>query len=488
MHDKTLKEMLDDLAAGTYSSVELTQHFLDRIERMNGDYNSYLTITAEQALTAARSADAARAKGEVGPLTGIPIAHKDIFCTRGVRTTAGSHMLDNFISPYDATVVENLARAGALCLGKTNMDEFAMGSSNETSHFGVVKNPWDSERVPGGSSGGSAAAVAARLCAAATGTDTGGSIRQPAALCGITGLKPTYGRVSRWGMIAFASSLDQAGPMTQTAEDAAIMLGAMAGLDEKDATSLDAPVPDYLQAIHQPLSGLKIGLVKEYFDEGLDVGVAEAVQEAIRILEKAGARFKELSLPNTRYSVPAYYVIAPAECSSNLSRYDGVRYGYRCENPENLEDLYRRSRSEAFGREVKRRIMVGTFALSAGYYDAYYRKAQKIRRLIQEDFTGAFAEVDVLLGPTAPAPAFKIGEKSNDQIAMYLQDIYTIASNLAGIPALSVPAGLVNGLPAGLQIIGNYLREDQILQVGHQFQQLTDWHKRVPASIGMEAH
>jgi len=483
MHEKTISEMLAELASGAYSAVELTQHYLRRIEQLNPRYNSYLTVMSEEALDKARAADQARSRGEAGTLAGIPLAHKDIFCTRGVRTTAGSLMLDNFIAPYDATVVENLAKAGAITLGKTNMDEFAMGSSNETSYFGPVKNPWDTERVPGGSSGGSASAVAARICAGATGTDTGGSIRQPAALCGITGLKPTYGRVSRWGMIAFASSLDQAGPMTQTAEDAAILLGAMAGFDPKDSTSLDERVPDYRSAIRQPVKGLKIGLVKEYFDEGLESGVEKAIQEAIRILEKEGAHIKEIALPNSRHSVPAYYVIAPAECSSNLSRYDGVRFGYRCNNPENLDDLYKRSRSEAFGREVKRRIMVGTFALSAGFYDAYYRKAQKIRRLIQQDFNQAFSEADVLLGPTAPAPAFKLGEKSEDQIAMYLQDIYTIASNLAGVPALSVPAGLVNGLPVGLQLIGNYLREDQILQVGHQFQQLTDWHKKLPEAL-----
>lgn len=482
MHDKTIKQMLDELAKGAYSSEELTRHFLDRIAERNEDYNCYLTVMAEEALAKARNTDESRARGEQSILSGIPIAHKDIFCTKGTRTTAGSQMLDNFIAPYDATVVENLARAGAVTLGKTNMDEFAMGSSNETSFYGPVNNPWDTNKVPGGSSGGSAAAVAGRLCAGSTGTDTGGSIRQPAALCGLTGLKPTYGRVSRWGMIAFASSLDQAGPLTQTAEDAALMLQAMAGFDTRDSTSLDKPVPDYMTAIEQPIKGLKIGVVKEYFDEGLDAGVQQAVQESIRVLEKEGAQIKELSLPNTRYSVPAYYVIAPAECSSNLSRYDGVRFGYRCANPKNLDDLYKRSRSEAFGREVKRRVMVGTFALSAGYYDAYYKKAQKIRRLIQQDFIEAFSQVDVLLGPTAPAPAFNLGEKSEDQIAMYLQDIYTIASNLAGTPAISIPTGLVDGLPVGLQLIGNYLREDQILQVAHQFQLKTDWHNRIPAS------
>lgn len=473
---------MNDLATGQYSCKELTQHFLNRIKQLNADYNCYLTVLEEAALESAENADKERSKGISKPLLGIPIAHKDIFCTKGARTTAGSLMLDNFISPYDSTVTSKLSEAGAITLGKTNMDEFAMGSSNETSHYGAVHNPWDLERVPGGSSGGSAAAVAGRLCGAATGTDTGGSIRQPASLCGVTGLKPTYGRVSRWGMIAFASSLDQAGPITQTAEDAAILLSAMSGFDSRDSTSINQPVPDYSKVINQSIKGMKIGLVKEYFDEGLDVEVEKSIQEAIRLLEKEGAVIKELQLPNTKHSVPAYYVIAPAECSSNLSRYDGVRFGYRCDNPVNIEDLYKRSRSEAFGREVKRRIMVGTFALSAGYYDAYYRKAQQIRRLIKNDFVEAFKQVDVLLGPTAPAPAFKIGEKADDQISMYLQDIYTIAANLAGIPAISVPAGLAGNLPVGLQFIGDYLREDTILQLAHQYQTVTDWHNKVPAS------
>lgn len=480
MHTKSITELQTSLQQGEFSATELTSHFLHRIKTLDRHYNSFITLLEEEALQAATRSDELRAKGEAQPLSGIPIAHKDIFCTKGIRTTCGSRMLDNFVSPYDATVVEKLNQAGAVVLGKTNMDEFAMGSSNETSYYGNVHNPWDLERVPGGSSGGSAAAVAARLCAAATGTDTGGSIRQPASLCGITGFKPTYGRISRWGMIAYASSLDQAGSLTRSAQDAALMLNVMAGHDPKDSTSIAAGVPDYTSNLDQSISGLRIGLCKEYFEDGLDSSVAACVQESIRVLEKLGAVISEVSLANIKYAIPAYYVIAPAECSANLSRYDGVRFGHRCENPINLEDLYKRSRSEGFGREVKRRIMVGTFVLSAGYYDAYYRKAQQIRRLIKNDFDRAFDEVDILVGPTAPTPAFKIGEKSEDQIAMYLQDIFTIACNLAGVPAASIPVGLVEGLPVGMQLIGNYLEEATVLRLAHQFQLQTDWHRRAP--------
>ncbi|MEX2489529.1 MAG: Asp-tRNA(Asn)/Glu-tRNA(Gln) amidotransferase subunit GatA [Pseudomonadales bacterium] len=478
MHNKSIVEILDDLKQGRYSSKELTLHYLERIEQLDSRFNAYITQLSTSALEAAEQADEGK---RPGLLSGVPIAHKDIFCTEGVRTSAGSRMLDNFIAPYSATVVENLAAAGAITLGKTNMDEFAMGSSNETSFYKNVRNPWDVDRVPGGSSGGSAAAVAAGLCSAATGTDTGGSIRQPASMCGITGLKPTYGRVSRWGMIAFASSLDQAGPMTKTAEDAALMLAAMSGADPRDSTSLDEPVPDYRSGLNEPLDGLRVGLCKEYFEEGLDTQVETVIMEAVQVLESLGATISEQSLSHTRYSVPAYYVIAPAECSANLARYDGVRFGHRCDAPRDIEDLYKRSRDEGFGREVKRRIMVGSFALSAGYYDAYYKKAQQVRRLIKNDFVEAFREVDVLVGPVSPSTAFKIGEKSDDQISMYLQDIYTIASNLAGLPALSIPAGFSNDLPVGLQLIGNYLGEQTILRVAHQFQQHTDWHRTFPS-------
>jgi aspartyl-tRNA(Asn)/glutamyl-tRNA(Gln) amidotransferase subunit A len=413
-------------------------------------------------------------------MTGIPIAHKDLFCTQGIRTSCGSKMLDNFIAPYNATVVENFINAGTVTLGKTNMDEFAMGSSNETSFYGPVKNPWNRDLVPGGSSGGSAAAVSGRLCAGATATDTGGSIRQPASFTGITGLKPTYGRVSRWGMVAFASSLDQAGTMTQTAEDAAMMLNVMAGVDPKDSTSSDRPAEDYTADIDKPLTGLKIGLPVQHFSEGLDATVEQCIRDAVAEFEKLGATVKEISLPNSHLSVSAYYVIAPAEASANLSRYDGVRYGYRCENPVNLEDMYKRTRSEGFGTEVKRRIMVGTYALSAGYYDAYYIKAQKIRRLIKNDFEKAFQEVDVIMGPTSPHTAFAIGSKNDDPVTMYLEDIYTIAVNLAGLPGISIPAGLLNGLPIGLQIVGKDFAESQLLNVAHKFQQATDWHEKSP--------
>ncbi len=480
MHNKTIAELGAGLRAGEFSSVELTRHFLERIDSLDGGLNCYITVTPDVALQAAEAADQRIGAGDSGPLTGIPIAQKDIFCTQGVKTSCGSRMLDSFISPYDATVVERLNAAGVVMLGKANMDEFAMGSSNETSFYGPVRNPWDRECVPGGSSGGSAALVAARLAVAATGTDTGGSIRQPAALCGITGLKPTYGRVSRYGMIAFASSLDQGGPMTRSAEDAALMLQAMAGFDAKDSTSAEEPLPDFSAGLNDSLQGLRIGLPKEYFGEGLDAGVAVSVEAAIDEYRKMGADVVEISLPNTHLAVPTYYVVAPAECSSNLSRFDGVRYGYRCEDPRDLEDLYKRSRGEGFGEEVKRRIMIGTYALSAGYYDAYYLKAQKIRHLISDDFKSAFEQVDVIMGPSTPSTAFGLGEKADDPVTMYLNDIYTIAANLAGLPGMSVPVGPVEGMPVGLQIIGNYFAEAKLLNVAHRLQQATDWHKLAP--------
>jgi|SRR5579885_112810 aspartyl-tRNA(Asn)/glutamyl-tRNA(Gln) amidotransferase subunit A len=480
MHHKTIAELSKELAEKKISSIELTRHYLDRIQRLDNKLNSFITVTEEYALEAAKKADELRAQGKAGPLTGIPIAQKDIFCTDGIKTSCGSKMLDNFIAPYDATVVKQLREAGTVMLGKTNMDEFAMGSSNETSYYGPVKNPWNPEYVPGGSSGGSAAAVAANLVPAATGTDTGGSIRQPAALCGITGIKPTYGRVSRYGMIAFASSLDQGGPLAKTVEDCALLLNAMSGFDERDSTSINQPVPDYTATLNDPIRGIRIGLPKEYFTGGLSNEVAKAIEAAIEEYKKMGAIIEEISLPNTALSVAAYYVIAPAECSSNLARYDGVRYGYRCENPVDLQDLYKRSRSEGFGSEVKRRIMVGTYVLSAGYYDAYYLKAQKVRRLIRDDFVEAFKKVDVILSPTAPTPAFKLGEKTSDPISMYLSDIYTIAVNLAGLPGISVPAGFVNNLPIGMQLIGNLFGEAKLLNIAHQYQHATDWHKRIP--------
>ncbi|MGB0722920.1 MAG: Asp-tRNA(Asn)/Glu-tRNA(Gln) amidotransferase subunit GatA [Gammaproteobacteria bacterium] len=480
-HDQTAAELAQGLKAGEYSSVELTQHYLDRIASLDSGLNSFITVTAEQALDAAKAADAAIAAGEAGPLTGVPMAHKDIFCTEGVRTSCGSKMLDPFIAPYDATVTARLKAAGMPMLGKTNMDEFAMGSSNETSFYGPVRNPWDTDRVPGGSSGGSAAAVAARLTPVATGTDTGGSIRQPAALCGITGIKPTYGRVSRYGMIAFASSLDQGGVFGASAEDCALVLAAMAGFDPMDSTSMDEPVPDYAAGLGESIEGLRIGLPKEYFGEGIEPAVAAAVDAAIDEYKKLGATVSEISLPNSYLSVPAYYVVAPAECSSNLSRMDGVRYGHRVTDPKDLEDLYKRSRGEGFGAEVKRRIMVGAYALSAGYYDAYYLKAQQIRRLIAEDFKQAFKDVDIILSPTAPTPAFRLGEKADDPVTMYLSDINTIAVNLAGLPGMSIPCGMADGLPVGLQLIGNYLDEGRLLNVAHAFQQATDWHAAVPA-------
>jgi aspartyl-tRNA(Asn)/glutamyl-tRNA(Gln) amidotransferase subunit A len=480
MQNKSIAQMAADLRLRTYSSVELTQHYMERIERLDPRLNAFITVAAESALAAAERADQALRAGEAGPLTGIPIAHKDIFCTQGLRTSCGSRMLDSFVAPYDATIVERLASAGAVVLGKTNMDEFAMGSSNETSWYGPVKNPWDAARVPGGSSGGSAAAVAARLCAAATASDTGGSIRQPAALCGITGIKPTYGRCSRWGMIAFASSLDQAGVMARSAADAAFILDEMAGFDARDSTSADVEVPDYVDALDDDLHGLRIGLPKEYFGAGLDPRIGDAVMAAIKEYETLGAEIVEISLPNSPLSVPVYYVVAPAECSSNLARFDGVRYGHRCESPKDLQDLYERSRAEGFGPEVQRRIMIGTYVLSAGYYDAYYLKAQKIRHLIADDFKRAFEQVDVIMGPTSPTTAFALGSKVDDPVSMYLNDIYTIAANLAGLPGMSIPVESVDGLPVGLQIIGNYFQEARLLNVAHRYQHVTHWHQAAP--------
>ena len=479
MHTLSVSELAAGLRSRRFSSEELTRALLARIARHNGALNAFLTVTEEQALAAARRADQTLKAGGGGPLTGIPLAHKDIFCTDGIRTTCGSRILDNFVAPYDATVAQRLKDAGVVLLGKTNMDEFAMGSSNETSFYGPVRNPWDVTRVPGGSSGGSAAAVAARLVPIATGTDTGGSIRQPAALTGITGLKPTYGRVSRYGMIAFASSLDQAGVLTPSAADAAVVLAAMAGFDPRDSTSVNEPVPDYAALIEKPLKGLRIGLLREFFD-GLDDSVAKLIHAAIDVLRAQGATTREVSLPHLPLSVPTYYVVAPAECSSNLSRFDGVRFGYRCEKPRDLLDLYKRSRGEGFGAEVKRRIMTGTYVLSAGYYDAYYLKAQKVRQLISDDFRHAFEEVDVLIGPTSPTPAFALGAKVDDPITMYLNDIYTIGANLAGLPAISVPCGFVGALPVGMQIIGPVFSEARLLNAAHRYQLETDWHKRIP--------
>ena len=483
MKEKTLAELSAMLQSKEASSVELTQYYLDRIERLDGGLNSFISVTQEVALKQAAAADQKIAAGTAGPLTGLPMAHKDIFCTQGVRTSCGSKMLDNFIAPYNATVVEQVSNAGMVMLGKTNMDEFAMGSSNETSFYGAVSNPWDTDCVPGGSSGGSAAAVAARLAPIATGTDTGGSIRQPAALCGITGLKPTYGRVSRWGMIAFASSLDQGGPMAQSAEDAALLMNEMAGFDPKDSTSIERDVPDYTANLNDSLQGVKIGIPSEYFSEGLDGGVENVVQEAITEYRKMGAEVVEVELPNTNLAVPTYYVVAPAECSSNLSRYDGVRYGHRCADPKDLEDLYKRSRGEGFGDEVKRRIMIGAYTLSAGYYDAYYLKAQRLRRLISEDFKSAFEKVDVIMGPVTPNTAFRKGEKADDPVSMYLSDIYTIAVNLAGLPGMSIPAGFSEGMPVGLQLIGNHFDESKLFNLAHQYQLVTDWHRQAPEGI-----
>ncbi len=481
MSHATLASLSADLAARRCSSVELVDIYINKINKLNDSLNCFVTLDPDRSRAQAHAADALRAAGHAQPLTGIPIAQKDIFCAKGWRTTCGSKMLANFVAPYDAHVVERFNAAGVVGIGKTNMDEFAMGSSNETSHFGPVRNPWNAALVPGGSSGGSAAAVAARMVPAATGTDTGGSIRQPAALTGICGLKPTYGVVSRYGMIAFASSLDQGGPMATTAEDLALMLNVMAGFDARDSTSLDRPAEDYTRDLAKPVSGLKIGLPREFFGAGASPDVMRAVEDAVAEYRKFGCETVEVSLPNMRLSVPVYYVLAPAEASSNLSRFDGVRYGYRAPEYADLLDLYKKTRAQGFGAEVKRRILIGTYVLSHGYYDAYYIRAQKLRRLIAQDFKSAFEKCDVLLGPTSPTTAFRIGEKSADPVQMYLSDIYTIAVNLAGLPGMSIPCGFDgNGLPVGLQIIGNYFREAQMLNVAHRFQQATDWHRRMP--------
>jgi len=480
MHTLSVTELSKGLKNKEFSSVELTQHYLDRINR--SDLNAFITVTDELALSQARAADAKLANGSGSVLTGIPFAHKDIICTKGVKTSAGSKILDPFISPYDATLIHKLNIENMVMLGKTNMDEFAMGSSNENSFYGPVKNPWNKKMVPGGSSGGSAAAVAGRLTPFATGTDTGGSIRQPSSLCGITGIKPTYGRVSRYGMIAYASSLDQAGPMTQAAEDAALVLNTIAGFDEKDSTSALRDVPDYTKSLRDSIKGLKIGIPKEFFSDGLDSSVEKVITESMKEFEVMGAELQEISLPNSAYAIPTYYIVAPCECSSNLSRLDGVRYGYRCKDPKDLNDLYIRSRSEGFGDEVKRRIMIGTYALSAGYYDAYYLKAQKVRQLISEDFKKAFQNVDIIMGPVSPTTAFELGA-IKDSVSMYLADIYTLSANLAGLPGMSIPAGFSNDLPVGLQMIGNYWSEEVLLNAAHQFQTQTDWHSVLPENI-----
>ena len=479
MHNQSITQLAQGLRNKQFSCVELTQHFLDRIHH-HVDLNAFITITDEVALKQATAADEKIAKGNASLLTGIPIAHKDIFCTQDVKTTCGSKMLDNFVAPYNATVVEKLDAIGTVSLGKLNMDEFAMGSSNETSFYGTVKNPWNTQCVAGGSSGGSAAAIAAKLAVCTTGTDTGGSIRQPAAFCGVTGIKPTYGRVSRYGMIAYASSLDQGGTIAQNAKDCAFLLQAMAGFDAKDSTSVDIVVDNYVDSFNQPLNGLKIGLPKEFFTPDLNTEMAKVLETAINEYKKLGAEVKEISMPHLQYAIPAYYVIASAECSSNLSRFDGVRFGYRCENPTDLSDLYTRSRGEGFGTEVKRRILMGTYALSAGYYDAYYLKAQKVRRLIRDDFKQAFNDVDVIFSPVTPTPAFLIGAKLANPVEMYLADIYTIAVNLAGLPAMSIPAGFIEGLPVGLQLIGDYFKEAQLFNLADAYQQVTDWHCRTP--------
>ena len=481
MHKLSIRALSEGLHNRKFSSRELTQHFLKRIEQHDKKLNSFITVTTDAALKTAAAADARLAKGATGALLGIPLAQKDIFCTNGVKTSCGSKMLDKFVAPYDATIVRKLhTEAGAVMLGKCNMDEFAMGSSNETSYYGPVKNPWDLTRVPGGSSGGSVTAVAAGLAPAATATDTGGSIRQPAALTNLTGIKPTYGRVSRYGMIAFASSLDQAGVVARSAEDTAFVLQAMSGFDPLNSTSIDRPVDDLVSGLGKSIKGLKIGLPKEYFAEGLASGARTCIEVAIAELKKLGAIVSEVSLPNSPLSVPTYYVVAPAEASSNLARFDGVRYGHRAEGVKTLEELYKRSRGEGFGAEVQRRIMIGTYVLSHGYYDAYYLKAQKVRKLIYDDFKRAFAEVDLVLGPTATDVAFKLGAKTDDPVAMYLNDIYTIAANLAGIPAMSLPCGFVDGLPVGLQLMGNFFDEARMLNVAHAYQRATDWHTRAP--------
>ena len=485
MTNKTLVQISKDLTAGKYSSRELTQDIIADIKARDSIYNSFISVSEELALKQADAADARINAGSAELLTGIPFAHKDLFCTQGHATTAASKMLANFVPPYESTVGQRLLSAGAVCVGKTNMDEFAMGSSNENSYFGAVKNPWDLTAVPGGSSGGSAAAVAAGLVPAATGTDTGGSIRQPASFCNLTGIKPTYGRVSRFGIIAYASSLDQAGPMCKTAADAALMLNAMAGFDPQDSTSVQQETPDFTADLNRPLQGLKVGLPKEFFGPGLNPQVAQCIMTAVQQIEALGAQIKDISLPNLELSIPAYYVIAPSEASSNLSRFDGVRYGYRCDQPNDLMDLYCRTRAEGFGTEVKRRIMVGTYALSEGYYDAYYVKAQRIRRLIKDDFTRALSQVDVIMGPVAPTPAFDLGSNTKDPVAMYLEDIYTLSANMAGIPAMSTPAGFVNGRPVGLHIMGNYFAEAKLLNIAHQYQQVTDWHLQTPPANGM---
>ena len=480
MYKSTLAQLSIALESKKISSEELTRLYIERCNKHNNSLNCFITITEEEALKKARQADKKRASGDYNLLTGIPIAQKDIFCTNGTKTTCGSKMLDNFVAPYDATLIKKMNDAGFIMLGKTNMDEFAMGSSNETSFYGPVKNPWDDCRVPGGSSGGSASAVAARLSPAATGTDTGGSIRQPSSFCGITGLKPTYGRVSRYGMIAFASSLDQGGPMTQTAEDAALIMNIIAGFDEHDSTSTEKPTDNYTEKLNNSIKGLKIGLPKQYFDENLDNNVAKVIENGLKELEKLGAKCVDVELPHTELSIPAYYVVAPAECSSNLSRYDGVRFGHRCKEPKDLSDLYCRSRQEGFGKEVKRRIMTGTYVLSAGYYDAYYIKAQKIRQIISNDFQNVFKNVDIIAGPTTTGVAFKLNEKLNDPISMYLSDLYTVSVNLAGLPAISVPSGFINKLPVGMQLIGNYFQESLLMNVAHQYQKVTDWHQKIP--------
>ncbi len=483
IHLKTLSELSKGLDSGEFTSLEITKLFLNRIAAQDKELNSFITVTESQALNAASEADKARSSGKVGALNGLPIAHKDIFCTQGIKTTCGSKMLNNFISPYDATIVKKISNAGAVTLGKCNMDEFAMGSSNETSFFGPVKNPWNLECTPGGSSGGSAASVAARLTPASTGTDTGGSIRQPAALTGTVGLKPTYGRVSRYGMIAFASSLDQAGVITRSVEDAARMLSVIAGFDQRDSTSVDCPVPDYLSQINKPIKDLRIGIVRQHFEKDLEEKTLTVVKNALSEFKSLGVEIIEIDLPNIDLSVPAYYVVAPAECSSNLSRFDGVRFGHRAKNSKDLFDFYCRSRGEGFGDEVKRRIMTGTYVLSAGYYDAYYKKAQQVRQLIAKDYKEAFSSVDLIASPTTPSPAFKIGEKLNDPIKMYLSDIYTIGANLAGLPAMSIPCGFVNNLPIGMQLVGPHFGEEILLRCGHKYQEETTWHKSCPEAF-----
>ncbi len=483
LHQKSVAELRGMLDRKDVSSVELARHFLARIRAHDGALNSFISVTEAQALEAALAADHRIAAGQASALTGIPLAHKDIFCTLGVKTSCGSRMLDNFVAPYNATVVERLNQAGTVMLGKLNMDEFAMGSTSESSHYGATRNPWDVNAVPGGSSGGSAAALAAGLAPIATGTDTGGSIRQPAAYCGVTGLKPTYGRVSRYGMVAYASSLDQGGPMARSAEDCALLLNGMAGFDPLDSTSSEQPTEDYSAQLGHDLSGLKIGLPREYFGDGLDAGVAQAIDEAVAEFRKLGAEVREVSLPNSELAIPAYYVIAPAEASSNLSRFDGVRFGHRCEAPKDLADLYERSRAEGFGSEVKRRIMIGAYALSSGYYDAYYLKAQRIRRLIADDFRRVLGDVDVIMGPVAPHVAPDLGTSLKDPVAMYLSDIYTVPVNLAGLPAMSIPVGFSHGRPVGLQIIGRAFAEARLLNIAHRFQQATDWHRQSPAAF-----